>query len=115
MAAKQKDAFSYFDFARGAFAPAARFNELVVRNFEQTARFHLEVAGDLLQATVEQLNIAATARDFGTLASRQAEIVNRLTGTASRRSQELARLATDTQAQFSSWVEDATAFARKAA
>ena len=115
MPAKQHDAYSIFDFARRAFAPAARFNELVIRKFEQTARFQLEVAGDLLEATIEQLNVATTARDFGTLASRQAEIVNRLTDTASRRSQQLARLATDTQAQFSSWVEDAAGSARKAA
>jgi phasin family protein len=112
---QQQDSYTYLDFAKRAFAPTARFNELVVRNIEQTTRFHYEVAGDLIQATIEQLNAAASTRDFGTLASRQAEIMNRLTDKASKRSHELVKLATETQAQFANWVEEATQVARKAA
>ena len=106
---------AYFDFAKRAFAPTTRFNELVVRNFEQAARFQYEVAGDLIQATLEQLNVAASTKDFGTLASRQAEIVNRLTDKASKRSHEFVKLATETQSQFANWVEEAAQVARKAA
>ena len=51
---QQQDSYTYLDFAKRAFAPTARFNELVVRNIEQTTRFHYEVAGDLIQATIEQ-------------------------------------------------------------
>jgi phasin family protein len=115
MASKQPDSFSYLEFARRAFAPTVRFNELVVRNFEQAARFQHEVAGDLLEATIEQLNAAASTRDLGTLAARQAEIVNRLTDKAGKRSHALVKLATDTQAQFAGLIEDAVQAARKAA
>jgi phasin family protein len=115
MASKQQDSFSYLEFARRALAPTVRFNELMVRNFEQAARFHHEVAGDLLEATVEQLNAAASTRDLGTLASRHAEIVNRLTDKASKRSQELVKLATESQAQFAGLIEEAVQVARKAA
>ena len=53
---------TYLDFAKRAFAPTIRFNELVVRNIEQATRFQYEVAGDLIQATLEQLNAAASTR-----------------------------------------------------
>lgn len=111
----QQDSLTYLDFAKRAFAPTVRFNELVVRNFEQTTRFQYQVAGDLIQATLEQLNAAASTRDFGTLASRQAEIMNRLTDKASKRSHEFLKLATETQAQFANWVEETAQVARKAA
>src|SRR4030095_9302524 len=107
MASKQQDSFSYLEFARRAFAPTVRCNELRVRNCEQAARFHHEVAGDLLEATVEQLNAAVSTRDLGTLASRHAEIVNRLTDKASKRSQELVKLATESQAQFAGLIQEA--------
>jgi len=115
MANKQQDSYTYLDFAKRAFAPTIRFNELVVRNIEQATRFQYEVAGDLIQATLEQLNAAASTKDLGTFASRQAEIVNRLTDKASKRSHELVKLATETQAQFANWAEEATQVARKAA
>jgi phasin family protein len=115
MATKQQDAIAFLEFAKRAYAPTARFNELVVRNFEQAARFQYEVAGDVIQATIDQLNAAASTQDFGTLASRQAEIVNGMADKASKRSHELVKLATETQAQFASWVEDAVQVARKAA
>ncbi len=111
----QKDSFTYAEYAKRAFAPTTRFNEFVVRNIEQTARFQYEVAGDLIQAALEQLNAAASTKDFGTLAARQAEIVNRLTDKASKRSHEFVKLATETQAQFANWVEEAAQVARKAA
>ena len=112
---QQQDSFSYLDFARRAFAPTVRFNELMVRNIEQTTRFQYEIAGDLMEATLQQLNVAASTKDFGTLASRQVEIVNRLTDKASKRSHEFVKLATETQAQFASWIEEAAQVARKAA
>jgi phasin family protein len=115
MATKQKDSFTYVEYAKRAFAPTTRFNEFVVRNIEQTARFQYEVAGDLIQAALEQLNAAASTKDFGTLAARHAEIVNRLTDKASKRSHEFVKLATETQAQFANWVEEAAQVARKAA
>jgi phasin family protein len=115
MANKQQDSYTYLDFAKRAFAPTIRFNELVVRNIEQATRFQYEVAGDLIQATLEQLNAAASTKDLGTFASRQAEIVNRLTDKASKRSHELVKLATETQAHFANWAEEATQAARKAA
>ena len=115
MATRQQDSFNYFDFAKRAFAPTARFNELVVRNIEQTTRFQYEIAGDLLQATLEQLNAAASTKDFGTLASRQAEIVSKLTDKASKRSHEFVKLATENQAQFANWIEETAQVARKAA
>jgi phasin family protein len=112
---KHQDTFSFIDFAKRAFAPTTSFNALVVRNLEQTTRLQYAVAGDLIEATLEQLNAAASTRDMGTLASRQAEIVNRLTDKASKRSHDFVKLATETQAQFASWVEETAQAARKVA
>jgi phasin family protein len=115
MAAKIDDSLAYLEFTKRAFAPVARFNELAIRNVEQFARFQYEVLGDCVQTAIDQLNAVASTRDFGTLASRQAEIVNRAADKAGKRSQELVKLATESQTQFAKWVEDTTVSARKAA
>ena len=98
-----------------AYAPAARFNALVARNIEQGARLQYAVLGDWMQFTIDQLNAVSKVDDFGTLASRQAQIANRYAELSSRRTQELLKAATDVQAEFAKWVEESIDESRKAA
>jgi phasin family protein len=115
MATRSKDTHSYFEFAKTAFAPAARFKALVARNVEQSARLQYALLGDWMQLTLEQLNAVAKVEDFGSLASHQAQIANRYAEVSSRRTQELLKVATDSQAEFARWVEDSIDETRKAA
>jgi phasin family protein len=115
MSAKQDDLGAYLELTRRAFAPAARLNELAARNIERLARFQYEIAGDWMQFGLEQMQAAVGAKDVGTLLARQAEIANQFAEKAARRQQDLAKISTDTQAGFASWVEEASAGVTKAA
>ena len=96
------------DFARRAFAPATRLNALLVGNFERVARFQYELAGDLMQLTVEQLQAAVQWQDVTTLMAQQREIATKFGEKATKRQQELARLTTESQAGFALWLEEAS-------
>jgi phasin family protein len=101
----------YTDFARRAFAPATRLNEVMVGNFERIARFQYEVTGDLLQFAIDQMQATVKAGDLPTLLAKQREIATKFAEKASTRQQSLASMASDSQAGFARWVEDATALA----
>ena len=101
----------YTDFAKRAFAPATRLNEVMVGNFERIARFQYEVTGDLLQFALDQMQASVKARDLPTLLAKQREIATKFGEKATVRQQALAGMASDSQAGFAKWVEDATALA----
>jgi phasin family protein len=109
--ATTKTTTDYTDFAKRAFAPATRLNEVMVGNFERVARFQYEVAGDLMQLAIDQMNATVKAKDLPTLLSRQREIVTKFAEKATSRQQALAELATDSQAGLARWIEDASALA----
>ena len=106
----------FTDFAKRAFAPATRLNALLVSNFERVARFQYELAGDLVQLTVAQMQAAVSAQDLTTLLAQQREIATKFAETATERQQSLARLATESQAGFAQWFEETSSpFTGKAA
>ena len=67
----------YTDFAKRAFTPATRFNEVMVGNIERVARFQYELAGDLMQFALDQMNATVKAKDLPTLLSKQREIATK--------------------------------------
>ncbi len=99
------------DFARRAFAPAGRLNEVMVGNIERVARFQYEVSGDLLQLALDQLSATAKAKDLTTLLATQREIATKFVEKATSRQQALAAMATESQASLARWMEDAAAVA----
>mgnify|MGYP003547224517 CR=1 FL=1 len=101
----------YTDFAKRAFAPTTRFNEVLVSNIERVARFQYELAGDLMQFSLDQLHATVKARDLPTLLSKQREIATKFAEKATTRQQALAEMATESQAGFARWIEDATSLA----
>jgi spore coat polysaccharide biosynthesis protein SpsF (cytidylyltransferase family) len=108
MAAKLDDFSTYLDFARHAAAPIGRINELAARNAERVMRLNYDLAGDWVQFAIEQMHATVTARDVGTLLSRQAEVACQFAEKAARRQQDLARLTADSQADFARWVDEAS-------
>jgi phasin family protein len=98
----------YTDFAKRAFTPATRFNEVMVGNIERVARFQYELTGDLMQFALDQMNATVKAKDLPTLLSKQREIATKFAEKATTRQQALAEMATESQAGFARWIEDAT-------
>ena len=109
--ATTKTTTDYTDFAKRAFAPATRFNEVMVGNIERIARFQYELAGDLMQFSLDQLNATVKAKDLPTLLSKQREIATKFAEKATTRQQSLAEMATESQAGLAKWIEDATSLA----
>jgi phasin family protein len=109
--AATKTTTDYTDFSRRAFAPATRFNEVMVGNIERIARFQYELAGDLMQFSLDQLNATVKAKDLPTLLSKQREIATKFAEKATTRQQALAEMATESQAGLARWIEDATSLA----
>ncbi len=109
--AATKTTTDYTDYAKRAFAPATRMNEVMVGNIERVARFQYEVSGDLLQLALDQLNATVKAKDLPTLIARQREIATKFAEKATVRQQSLAEMASESQAGLAKWIEDATALA----
>jgi phasin family protein len=101
----------YTDFAKRAFTPATRFNEVMVGNIERVARFQYELTGDLMQFVLDQMNATVKAKDLPTLLSKQREIATKFAEKATTRQQALAEMATESQAGLARWIEDATSLA----
>jgi phasin family protein len=97
------------DFAKRAFAPAQRFNELFVGNFERLARFQYELGGEVLQLALDQMNATVKAKDLPTLIAKQREITTKFAEKATQRQQALAEIASESQASLAKWIEDASA------
>ena len=106
-----KTTTDYTDFAKRAFAPATRLNEVMVGNVERVARFQYELAGDLMQLALDQMNATVKARDLTTLLAQQREIATKFAEKGNQRQQALAEIASESQASFARWIEDATALA----
>jgi phasin family protein len=99
------------DFAKRAFAPAIRFNEMFVGNVERVAKFQYELAGDLMELALEQMHATVKAKDLTTLMSQQREIATKFAEKSTKRQQAMAKLAADSQAGIASWFEEASAAA----
>jgi len=109
--ATSKTSTDYTDFAKRAFAPAVRFNETLAGNIERVARFQYEVTGDLMQFAIDQMYAGVKAKDLPTLLAKQREIATKFAEKAATRQQALAEMATESQAGFARWIEDATSLA----
>jgi len=113
------DFHAFVDASRKAFAPAVKFNELTLQGFERVARQQLAFAGEVLDYSLQQWQLAGSARDFNDLAARQIELSTQFAERATQRSQDLIKLSSEHQAQLSKWfdqtVTESTQVAKKAA
>ena len=111
MPAKTTSTADFGDFAKRAFTPASRLNETVVANVERIARFQYDLTGDLLQFSLDQLHATAKAKDLPTLLSKQRELATKFVEKAQARQKDLVEIASESQAGFAQWIEDATSLA----
>ncbi|MFZ2507549.1 MAG: phasin family protein [Steroidobacteraceae bacterium] len=92
---------AFVDASRKAFAPAARFQELTLKGFERVARQQLAFAGEMLEFSMQQIQLTTTARDFNDLTARQADLATQFAEKATQRSQDLVKLTSEHQAEIS--------------
>ncbi|MGH8221720.1 MAG: phasin family protein [Woeseiaceae bacterium] len=98
---------SFIDAGKKAFAPAAKFNELSMQGFERIARQQYAFAGEWLEFSLQQLQLASTVRDINDLTTRQIELSTQFAERATQRSQDLIKLSSEHQAQLTKWFDQA--------
>jgi len=101
----------YTDLAKRAFAPATRFNETMVAGVERIARFQYELAGELMQFSLDQMHATVKAKDLPTLLAKQREIATKFGEKVQARQQDLVEIANESQASVAKWLDDAAALA----
>ncbi|MGQ0430260.1 MAG: phasin family protein [Gammaproteobacteria bacterium] len=119
MTSQTFDFNAFVDASRKAFAPAVKLNELSLAGFERIARQQLAFAGEVLEFSLQQLQLASTAKDLNELTARQIELSTQFAEKATQRSQDLIKLGSEQQAQLTKWfdqtVSETTKAAKKAA
>ena len=108
--------FSAFLYAGNkAMAPAVKLSELSLAGFERIARQQYAFAGEVLEYSLQQLQLASTARDFNELTARQIELSTQFAERATQRSQDLIKLSSEHQAQLTKWFDQTVSESAKVA
>ena len=105
---------AFVDFSKKAFAPAAKLNEVAVQNFEKLTRQQYAFAGEVLEYAFKQLKLTASTKDVNELAAKQVELSTQFVEKATAHSQDLVKMATESQAQLTKWFDQTTTEAASA-
>ena len=106
---------AFLDAGKKAMAPAVKFSELSLAGFERIARQQYAFAGEVLEFSLQQLQLASSARDLNDLTSRQIELSTQFAERATQRSQDLIKLSTEHQAQLTKWFDQTVSESAKGA
>jgi phasin family protein len=96
---------AFLDAGKKAFAPVVKFNELSLASFERIARQQFAFAGEVLDFSLQQLQLANNVRDINDLTARQIELSTQFAERATQRSQDLIKATSDHQAELSKWFD----------
>jgi hypothetical protein len=96
---------AFIENSRKLAEPVARFQELTARTTERFARYGYEVAGDFLNASIAALQAATQAKDLPELLKKQAELTNAYFEKQTQRSADLLKIAGETQATVTQWID----------
>ena len=96
---------AFIDAGKKAFAPAIKLNELSAAAFERIARQQYAFVGEMLEFSLQQWQVASSARDINDLTSRQIELSTQFAERATQRSQDLLKVSTEHQAQLTKWFD----------
>ncbi len=106
---------AFLDAGKKAMAPAVKFSELSLAGFERIARQQYAFAGEVLEFSLQQMQLASTTRDLNDLAARQIELSTQFAERATQRSQDLIKLSTEHQAQMTKWFDQTVSESAKGA
>ena len=99
---------AFLENSRKLAEPVARFQELTARTTERFARYGYEVAGDFLNASIAALQATTQAKDLPELLKKHAELTNAYFEKQSQRSADLLKIAGETQATVTQWIDQTT-------
>ena len=103
------------DAGKKAWAPVVKLNGLSTAAFERIARQQYAFAGEVLEFSLQNLQLAGTARDFNDLTSRQIELSTQFAERATQRSQDLIKLSSEHQAELTKWFDQTVSESAKGA
>ena len=106
---------AFLDAGKKAMAPAVKFSELSLAGFERIARQQYAFAGEVLEFSLKQMQLASTARDLNELTARQIELSTQFAERATQRSQDLIKLSSEHQAQLTKWFDQTVSESAKGA
>ncbi len=89
-----------FNFNESALAPFAEFTRLSAKTFEQLARYQYELAGDLVEAGIEQVNLLGRIEKPEELLQAEMDLGQSLGKKLGKRSELLLKIASDAQAGY---------------
>ena len=96
---------AFIENSRKLAEPVARLQALSARTFERFARYGYEVAGDYMNLGIATLHAAGQAKDAPELLKKQAELANAYFEKQTLRSQDLLKIAGETQATVTQWID----------
>jgi phasin family protein len=106
---------AFLDAGKKAMAPAVKFSELSLAGFERIARQQYAFAGEVLEYSLQQMQLASSARDLNELTARQIELSTQFAERATQRSQDLIKLSSEHQAQLTKWFDQTVSESAKGA
>ena len=106
---------AFLDAGKKAMAPAVKFSELSLAGFERIARQQYAFAGEVLEYSLKQIQLASTVRDLNDLTARQIELSTQFAERATQRSQDLIKLSSEHQAQLTKWFDQTVSESAKGA
>ena len=106
---------AFLDAGKKAMAPAVKFSELSLAGFERIARQQYAFAGEVLEFSLKQMQLASTVRDLNDLTARQIELSTQFAERATQRSQDLIKVSTEHQAQLTKWFDQTVSESAKGA
>src|SRR5262245_33507449 len=106
---------AFVDAGKKAWAPAVKLNELSLAGLERIARQQYAFAGEWLEFSLQQLQLASTARDINELTARQIELSTQFAERATQRTQDLFKLSSEHQAQMTKWFDQTVSESAKVA
>ena len=89
-----------FDTKEGALAQVVRFNEYAARTVEKVARYQYEVAGDLLDAGIEQMQLFSKIEKPEEMLHAEIELTQALAKKMAERSEGFLKLAEESRKGF---------------
>ena len=99
---------AFIENSRKLAEPVARLQALTARTFERFARYTYEVSGDYLNLSIAAMHAATQSKDFPEMLKKQSELANAYAEKQTQRSQDLLKIAGETQATVTQWIDQST-------
>lgn len=99
---------SWIENSKAAMAPARELGKMTQRMFEKMGEQQMVMTKEYMDLGLRGLQVVSAARDPRTLVNEQVNLAKEVGDKMLANAEAYAKLATETQAEFTSWAEKAT-------